>query len=359
MLTWFIERVFFAESPLVWFLGLVLLTQVVYHYFLTQRMPSVSGCVVVMALGVVSVYLLPHFNTPLWLMTLISLELMIVWLYFTVNYLQMVAQDELQLSCSSDRLMLCAWVGGTAITGLLLEEADPLLYGCIIMLALISVIAWGVSMGLLWQPVCTAVRRLGQPVSGTLLLPSLASTLVILLVIELFNDDLPWCLLLILVLIAASFTLFGLVCLMAYWCRLTSARLMLAWPTANTLVYGALAALGLAMNRTALFPDSMIFTCWCLTMAAFVMVTCLEGVRVYWRWQCRGWRRVLLPYHPCAWFRITALSLLVAFTYDVWNQAPGVSVLMNFISNDGVGLVFLLAVIQALLMLKARAQWPK
>lgn len=359
MLTWFIERVFFAESPLVWFLGLVLLTQVVYHYFLTQRMPSVGGSAVVMALGVVSVYLLPHFNTPLWLMTLISLELMIVWLYFTVNYMQMIAQEESLLGLVNDRLMMGAWVGGTAVTGLLLEEADPLLYGCIIMLALISVIAWGVYFSLLWKPACKALRYLGKPVSGIVMLPSLASTLVILLIIELFNDDLPWWLSFLLLFFAASVTVFGLMRLIAYWCRIKSARLMVAWPTANTLVYGALASLGLAMDHTGLFSDGIILGCWCLTLAAFVMITGLEGVRVYVRWQRRGWRGVCFPYHPSAWFRITALSLLVAFTYDALNQAPALSVLMDWISSHGVGLVVLLALCQAGIMLRARAQWPR
>lgn len=94
MLTWFIERVFFAESPLVWFLLLVVLTHVIYYYGFKQDLPSVMGSSLVMALGLFAAYVLPHFEAPLWLMTLCALELMIIWLYFLVNSLQAVAQDE-------------------------------------------------------------------------------------------------------------------------------------------------------------------------------------------------------------------------------------------------------------------------
>lgn len=359
MLTWFIERVFFAESPLVWFLGLVLITQVFYHYFFTQRMPSLAGSTLVMALGVVSVYLLPLFNTPLWAMTLVSLELMIVWLYFAVNYMQIYAQDELSLTLFTDRLNLGVWVAGTLATGLLLEEADPLLYGCIIMLALIGLVSLGAYFYLLWRPWKGVVRRLGRPVSGRVMLPSIASALMILLILELFHDDMPACLEFIFIVGAAGLCVFGLLRLVWFWFLHRSLRLILVWPNANTLIYGALASFGLSLIHAGLFDDGFVLSYWCMTMAVFVAVTALECCRAYWRWQKQGWVRGFGRYHPSAWFRVYALTMVVVFTNEAWNLTPVTSSLMDFISNDGSVIVMLVTFIQLCLTVKARARWPR
>jgi hypothetical protein len=359
MLTWFIERVFFAESPLVWFLGLVIITQIIYHYFFTQRMPSIGGSAVVMALGVVAVYLLPLFNMPLWLMTLVSLELMIVWLYFAVNYMQIYAQDELTLALATDRLSLGCWVAGTLATGLLLEEADPLLYGCIIMLALIGLVSLGAYLYLLWHPWWAALHRLGRPVSGRVMLPSIASTLMILLILELFHDDMPACLECILILGAAGLCLLGLLRLVWFWFKHRSLRLLLVWPNANTLIYGALATLGLSMIHAGLFDDGFVLSYWCMTVAVFAAITALECCRAYWRWQQQGLVRGFGRYHPSAWFRVYALTMVVVFTNEAWNLTPVTSSLMDFISNKGSVIVMLVMFVQLFLMVRARARWPR
>lgn len=355
MLTWFIERVFFAESPLVWFLLLVVATHLVYYYGFKQTLPSVMGSSIVMALGLFGAYVLPHFEAPLWVMTLCALELMILWLYFLVNTMQAVAQDESFFLLRTDQYRLGCWVAGTAITGLLLEEADPLLYGCIIMLALISLVCWGMHWRLLWRVLSRPC--FGKPATGNRLLPIIGTLTVLLLAMELFHDDMPFWMDDLVVILAVLMTLWGWMGLASYWFVQKSRYVVVGWPNSNALGYGVLATLGLVIVESGAFSSGLILGLWCVVMAIFVVVTSLELTRACIRIEAVGWKRGLLTYHPSQWLRVYACVALFAFTNEVWRQTPTLSALIQFISAHGHWAIAVLVVVEVVLAVRASTVW--
>jgi hypothetical protein len=359
MLTWIFERLFFAESPLLWFLGLVIVTQVIYHYFFKQRMPSIQSASIVMGLGAVCVFILPFFNTPLWMMTLFALELMILWLYFAVNYMQAYAQDDLKFPLQSDQWVLGVWVIATAMTGLLLEEADPLLYGCIIMLALISLVCVGWYLyGLRRSLFCFAFQW-GKPVNGTVMLPGIALLSVLLLAIDLFHDDMAWWIDDVVILLALWLIGVGLARIASFWFLKRSRYLMLSWRASFSLIYGAFALLGLALVYAGTFSNALISGLWCVVAALFCAMTYVEGVRAYYRVKLLGWMRALTVYHASAWYRIFAWVMVYELTFEVWHQTSVLSLLLQALSNYGYIFVLLFAIVQLMLALRAQFQWPK
>lgn len=357
MLTWFIERVFFAESPLVWFLLLVVLTHVIYYYGFKQDLPSVMGSSLVMALGLFAAYVLPHFEAPLWLMTLCALELMIIWLYFLVNSLQAVAQDESFFLLRTDQYRLGCWVAGTAITGLLLEEADPLLYGCIIMLALISLVCWGVHWRLLWREWSRPCFK--KPATGKMLLPTIGTFAVLLLAMELFHDDMPFWMDDVVVILSIAMALWDGMRLASYWFVRQSRYAVVGWPNSNGLIYGMFATLGLVIVESGAFSSSLILGLWCITFALFVTMSSLDLARACLRIQAAGWKQGVLTYHPSQWLRVYSWVAMFAFTNEVWRQTPTLSALIQAISTHGQWVIALLVMVEVILAVRASTVWPK
>lgn len=355
MLTWLVERVFFAESPLVWFLLLVVATHLIYHYCFDQDSPSMGAMSWVLALGVFGAYILPHFDTPLWVMTLSALELMIIWLYFAVNMMQLYAQDEHLLPLHTDRWRLGCWVAATAVTGLLLEEADPLLYGCIIMLAFVSTTLWVMHLKLL----IPAMKRLklGQPATGLKLLPAIGTLMLMILAIELFHDDMPAWMDVVMLLVAGGISLYGLIAIIVYWFRCQSNRLMLTWPNINALIYGTLACYGLLAIETGLFSSVWLLSWWCITASVWFVLTSIELTRACSRVEAIGWRRGLWVYSPTQWYRFFACVMMVGFTHEIWVQTATLNVVIQGVNQYGKILLSMYFVVQLILLLKAKLRW--
>ncbi len=355
MLTWLVERVFFAESPLVWFLLLVVATHLVYHYWFDQTSPGMNAISLVLALGVFGAYVLPHFDTPLWVMTLSALELMIIWLYFAVNVMQLYAQDEKILSLHADRWRLGCWVAATAVTGLLLEEADPLLYGCIIMLAFASTTLWVVHLKLINPDLLHP--HVGRPATGLKLLPAVGTLMLLLLAIELFHDDMPAWMDALMLIVSAGLLLYGLIAVVTFWFRARSKRLIVTWSNSNALIYGSFACFGLLAIATGLVNSACLLTWWCITASVWFVLTTIDLTRACLRVEAVGWRRGLWVYSSTQWYRFFSCVMMVAFSHEIWVQTTTVNALIEWINQYGKDALSLYFIIQLLIVLKATFRW--
>ncbi len=341
-LAWWVS---FSEAPFVLLIILLIITHFIYlRYFRHARLTVISPSLI-MALGSFIMICLPELQVPISFMVIVAEELLLVWVYITIALLYGYSQDSISFSRPIHKLEMGAWITGTAITMLVIDQIEPTLFGFILMLGFASFLLYAIYCGLMVQWMRAALNK-KVTVDGRLMLMTIATLSLALLMMEVFGFDVPSKIYQIIILIGMIMGLLSFLAISVRLFRQCNRHFLAVWSVSNCLIYGAFAMAGLAALETHAFSSQLIFINWCWVVSCFIVIEGLELIRLIIKWQTQGLIKAVGKYHVLQWLRIFSLVMMHGFALSYYNHHYISSELLAFLANYMQYLVAVLVVIE-------------
>lgn len=329
------------------------------HYFYKRnagrfKVAIASGSLL-MALGAFAADCLPALGMPLSLMAFITLEIAALWLYLGISLLLNYCHGELPLSRLIDQINIGTWVAGTAIVALLINQVEPLLHGSIVLLTIVDGILWAIYLVIIIHVFSTyAHKKFQLQVTGAILLGTVSTELIVLLLHELFKDDMPTIVYQTLIILGLAYYVIAISLVVRYYWRIRSTHLVGSWRNENAIIYGSLATSGIAIIHTQVFSDWLVIMTWCAAMTAFVVVILLDMSRLILRLNIKNLLKAVGIYHPSQWTKIYAMAALYAFARQYYYAHYAGSGIAYFVFTYGLYVVTALVTIELIIAIKRR-----
>ncbi|RDI42436.1 TDT family transporter [Aquicella lusitana] len=335
------------ESPLVLLVLLLAFTHLIYYHFFSHLIPPVSSGAIVMAIGIFALHCLPQFHFPALVMRMVAFEVLIIWFYLAVGFLNAYLQGLFFLNRFDHCAGMGTWVAGTAITVLLLDQVEETLHGVIVLLSMIAILMWVIYLAMISKWFWRAIRkRLHMPENGMILLAAVSTQAIVLMLQALFHHHLPMWSYQLLIIAGFLFYLLGLYLILRYLICSHRRHLVAVWPDANCINHGAMAITGLAIISLQVFPDWIIAAAWWWTAISFFIVELLEFSRLMIRIRLKGFMKGLWVYRTPQWSRNFTFGMFYAFTLFYFLYQPDANVLVMLIAGYGQYVVAALLLIE-------------
>ncbi|VVC76787.1 hypothetical protein AQUSIP_21140 [Aquicella siphonis] len=350
-----LESKFFAGSLfiVIAFILLLFLSHFIYvRYFHRIRFSIATGSAV-LALNTYALVCLPSFRLSQPVLMLAALELFIIWIYISVSLLQIFLSGEKLVAHQADRLSTGYWVAGTILMALMFDRVEQTLHGFIVFLSLLSAVWYGIYLIIFmrWLFLCLR-KRFHLHTDGMIFLAAVSTQAMVLLMTELFRDDVSaWAYQLI---IGCGFVFFfaGLVSLVWHSLAAHARHLAAGWPNVNSLIHGALSITGLAMVSSLAYPEWSIVGLWWCALVFLLIVEGLEFSRLLIRLRRKGFWKGLCVYHVTQWPRLFAFGVFYGFGLSCYNKGYTTVFMISFIANYGQYILTALLIAQLAVVMR-------
>lgn len=344
------------DSPIVAFLLLLLITQLVYLRFFTGKTPTIASGSILMALAAFSLDSLQQLGFPYFLLLYVALEILIVGLYLGLCLIQNILEDELSLQKLSHDLTLGTWIVGIALTVLLLNQVDRTLIGFVALLSVIAFSLFAYYLLIVFAWLRTIFKSTQIQATGVVLIPALSVQAMTLLLSELFHEELPTLVYQIFVGAGLVLYLIGIICMIRYFSAARKHNLVLSWVNENSLINGVLSLSGIAMINALNFPDWSIYYLWYITFALFIGIGGISILRLISRFKYKNYNKAVGTYHTSQWIRVFSFAAFYTFSISAYEYEYSDDVLIAFIANYGQYVVAIIMMAQILLLVKYISQ---
>ena len=324
------------------------------HYFCTRFLRhftvAIASGSMLMALGLFTADCLQPLGMPLFLMTIITLQIAALWLYLGLWLLQHYLQSELPFSRLIDQIHIGTWVAGTAIIASLIEQVEPLLRGSIVLLTIVGGTLWSVYMIIIAHIFSTYVhKKFHLPASGALLLGTVSTQSIVLLLQALFKNHMPVIVYQALITLGFIYYFIGMCLIIRYYSEAKLKHLLASWKTDNVIIYGAAAISGLALINTQAFPDWVVILTWYIALLTFIIVAAIDIIRFILRVNKKGLLKTINVYKASQWARIFTLVTLYAFAREYYYAHYAGAGLAHFVFTYGLYVVTLMLIIELII----------
>ncbi|HEX4044762.1 MAG TPA: hypothetical protein VHZ76_03755 [Gammaproteobacteria bacterium] len=345
------------KFPVLTFIFLVLIVHFVYRYGYRKMAPTVESGVLVMALSVFALFLLPVLTMSPFLKWVAGMTVFIIWFYLAFNLLQAFIQAEWSLHDRVNQVALGSWVVGTAMTALLLDQAEHTLHGFIVFLSIIAVILWIGYLKMIMRWFVVFIEQKAKlPVHGNLLLAAVSTQSIVLLIEELFDSALPIGIYQILIFWGLLCYALAVIFIAIYWLSRQRQCHVATWSNSYGLLHGAMAISALAMFNTQAFSSDLANIAWWWALIVFILFEGMEIFRAIVRVQSRGLRRGLFVYSTSQWTRIFTFGMLYAATLAYYGQQFSENHFILMIVNEGKYVLVVLLALEVILAWRRAAQ---
>lgn len=331
---------------------------------------SAAGAMgIVMAIGIFAVFSLPQlpFHSP-WLARLITLEVLIIWLFLAGAYL-------LALFCGNfirylehpmRRFGIGTWVAGSAVLAVLIEHAMPELWA---LAAALAVIAFAVYLPYVALFSHGYYRLLSRPTRqnarGVILLATVASQSVLIAFVSVFDIRIADLWFDVFFAIDTTFLCAGILLVVLHYHSFKIHRLAHKWKNTNCILHGAVSITGLGAVLASDLSLGVLMGIWRITLVLLIVVEAIEVIRAVQRVRRFGWREGVFVYNTPQWARNFTFGMFYAFSVSLVRHgatAPGNSGfgadLLALVVAWGAWLVLLVLLIEIGIFLNDRLQWP-
>lgn len=336
----FMELLRLSDSPFLAFVILVAITHAFYLRFLAHISPTLKSGSIVMAISAFALYCLRHLEFPHFFLIYVALEVIIINFYLGVLVIQGILENKISVYEPTEAFALGVWVTSTALTVLLINQAEKTLLGFVALLSIISFLLFIYFIWVLfyWLRSYWSGHILYH-VDGTILNICICIQAMVLLSNELFNDSITPEIYLAIVPAGLVFYLIGVFCMHVRH-----------WTNAHTLLYGALGITALAMVITDVFPTALVMSMWYLTIIVFCVVELINILRIIFMIKMK--KPFSLVYDNSQWFRVFSCSILYGLTHAYFEYDYSHDVLVSAIYFNGQYLIALLMAAEVILLTK-------
>lgn len=279
---------------------------------------------IVMATGIFASFSLPRlpFHSP-WLGRLVTIEIMVIWLFLAGSYLASALHRRFRMHVRHPlrRFAIGTWVAGTAVLATLCTEALPEapLVGRV--LALIAVALYLPYALLFVHGYANLLRRaLTQDADGVILLATVSTQSVVIALHTAFAGSFPLRLALGMIAFDLVFLCTGLVLIALHYRARRSWLLAVEWKNANCIIHGAVSITGLALVLVAPFQPAVLLDLWFVVLVLFTIVEAIELIRMIERERGRGLRLAIFVYDTTQWARNFTYGMFYAFSFALQRQ---------------------------------------
>lgn len=338
-----------ANSQFVLFFLLLVLSHLVYLLLFRGIKANPYAGLIVASLASIALIVFALFNISTLLSKLITLEVVIIWLYIAANLFESYLADNLDLKVQANQLAVGTWVLGTLLPLLLFIQVVPMLYGFILLQTIVITL-----LGLCFFIFCVLIvinylRPATQELSAFIFLLPVNIEAFAILLNELFRGYIP-------LLVYQSLILFGIVCylllsliMLVYIIHRKPKKLVFVDQQYSfALLYAAPAMAGLAMLNTISFPESILQFVWFFALAVLLLIE----VRALLLWYKNKHKN--FTYHTQQWTRVLAIAIFYQFTYIYSPYAVNDSV--RYLAQYGQYVVLALFAFQLLFLLLTRTK---
>lgn len=332
---------------------------------------SVTGAMgIVMAIGIFAAFSLPQFSfySP-WLGRLVTLELLVIWLYIASAYLTAALRGafEVYVGHPLRRFGIGTWVAGSGVLAVLVTRTLP---EAQLLAALLAVIAFAIYLPYVALYVHGYYRLLKRPMRqnarGVILLATVSSQSVLIAFVTVFDFQLPDVWFDTFFLIDNAFLCTGIILIALHFHSFKSRRLAEKWKNTNCIVHGAVSITGLAAVKASALGTPFLMDVWRITLVLFVVIELIELVRAAQRVRRFGLRQGLFVYNTTQWARDFTFGMFYAFSLSLYQQAAaepsGVigfgSGILAFVAEWGPFIVAPVLLTEIGIFLHYRLRWP-
>lgn len=332
--------------------------------FLLGREPfSTPSGAIVMASGIFIYASMAHFPWLVPFGRFLAAVLFVFWVILMVSFICSIFQGEFydrHLKHPINVFAIGTWVAGTSVLG---DVFSAYFTDWELFLTILAILNFWLWIGYIIY--CAYVFRwlLKKPymnrVHGMILLPTVSLQSLVILFHNVFGQSVPEQLNRMTIIVGILFYICGLIVMIRRFSHPDRWGLLNDWLPANCILHGAMSITGLAAVATGAIPARWIFWIWIWVFGWFVIVECVECVRLILRVKDYGIVKGFGEYHPTQWSRIFTFGMLFAFTNTYALPAgSGLSMIRELILNAGPWAVLILLVNEILLFLKAKMKQP-
>ncbi len=310
-------------SPIIQLIILATLSGVARALFMRRGdSPTASGAIA-MAIGIFVLGALQQMPFPVKLLTqLLTIEGLIVWGFIVASYVRSYQHGTFHLH--TDNPVGCfavgTWVAGTAVLCRLTDIVLPQWRLLTLALALLTVLIWLWFLALIVGKLPIILPRPADlKVTGVILLAVVSTQSVILMIEQLFPQQVPGWLLLLLISLGCAFYIVGLILIVRRYREQKGWRLTDDWDNTNCILHGAMSITGLAAVESKVVPTDLIVAIWGWVMIVFMVVEAIELARLRARIHAFGWQRGVFSYAASQWARNFTFGMFYAFTLRLHN----------------------------------------
>lgn len=331
--------------------------------------PAAGAMGIVMALGIFTAYALPQlpFHAP-WLARLLTLELLVVWLYLAGTYLMTALRGEfgMYLEHGLHRFGIGTWVAGSAVLAMLvtqtMPEADPLA----VILAAVAFAIYFPYLALFVHGYYQLLKRpLRQKSRGVILLATVASQSVLIAFVTVFHHNIPELWFDVFFTFDTLFLCSGIVLIALHFHTFRTWQLATGWKNTNCIVHGAVSISGLSMVLVGHLPADVLMAVWRITLVLFVVIETIELMRLVQRVQRFGLRQGGLAYNTTQWARDFTFGMFYAFSLSLYQKAMAGSAesvglgsaVLAFVAEWGPFIVLPVMLLEIAIFLRYRVRW--
>jgi hypothetical protein len=310
-------------SPIIQFIILATLSVVARALFMRKgNSPTASGAIA-MAIGIFVLGALQQMPFPVKLLTqLLTIEGLIVWAFIVASYASSYQHGTFHLHTENPVgcFAVGTWVAGTAVLCRLTDVVLPQWRPLTLILAILTVLIWLWFLSLIVGKLPLIIPRPADvKVTGIILLAVVSTQSVVLMVEQLFPQQAPGWLMLLLISLGCAFYLAGLILIMRRYREQKGWHLTDDWDNTNCILHGAMSITGLAAVESRVAPTDLIVAIWGWATLVFVFVEAVEIARLCVRVRAYGWQRGVFSYAVSQWARNFTFGMFYAFTLRLHN----------------------------------------
>jgi hypothetical protein len=278
-----------------------------------RAVPAGAGAAV-MACGIFALAALPALPRAAALRQPLALAVFVLWALLALRFAAGRKSDEPRLRPPMARVAVGTWIAGTAVTAALVATAVP---GWTLLAALLVAVAlalWPWYLRLVVEAVRKVAGDARQPVTGSILLVTVATQSTALLCAIFTRPPALPALMVALIALGAVFYLAGAGLIARAWLNAPRWRLDEDWDNGNCILHGAVSITGLAAVLSGAVSASVCLALWLFAAAMFAMIESVELARLALRLRRHGWRRGVLCYDTSQWARNFTFGMFYAVT---------------------------------------------
>jgi hypothetical protein len=256
------------------------------------------------------------------------------------------------------RVAVGTWIAGTAVTAALVAAAVPGWRLLAALLAAVALALWPWYLRLLAAAVRQVAGDARQPVTGSILLATVATQSTALLCATFTRPPVLPELMAALTALGAALYLAGLALIARSWRNAPHWRLDEDWDNGNCILHGAVSITGLAAVLSGAVPAPACLALWLFAAAMFAIIESVEIARLALRLWHHGWRRGVLCYDTSQWARNFTFGMFYALTRSCLaafgaSSVTAVATLQRWIAAGGPYVVLVLLLIELALLVAA------
>lgn len=259
-----------------------------------------------------------------------------------------------------NRFGVGTWIAGTSVLGNVFlthtEEWSPFLR----ILTVFNIFLWLGYLPLAIFSFYLLFRtNLKESAHGLILLPAVSTQSVVILLHNVFPNDVPPVFSIFLIGIGLIFYIVGFYFIATRFIRLRKQHWIDEWLPSNCILHGAMSITGLACVTVEVISDSWVLLIWFWVLICFIVVEGIECSRAVIRIRLYGLVKGIGEYHVTQWSRIFTFGMLYTFTAAFQLPDGGVFTGIRTVILEGLPwTVLILLVNEVLLFLKEKMKKP-